>query len=666
MNKIKFDASILNLHSYDYEYLQSQIENELFKLYKALIGDPDAHGVIRGFTASISESDSTTINVTHNGLGGYVFFKAGYLIEDVSGISGLELSDYTNGVVNYIGVELSHADASYDKSTETIVVGEQKAIDISNYSLQYDRLIDTIEIVVYTRAEYIALSTSAKEAIVLLGSVIAQGSGQPLLSITTVIRETVQLYIPDKSVEYAALSDSFILPQDQIYETETVDDTFFGTPQSLVDDLNKIRTVLRYIRGTTSWDEELGSQNLLAFDYAPQSLHSSGVFSEYGDSFSYEITSSGYAIQINSGKALINGQVVQILASDPKILDVSPGDVAKFSKTAYFEVNQPDTVQISTTPIDYVEVWNEGRTRKYLEGKDYTVSKSTGEIISVWSGDISDRTVNVDYTSGQFKYCFIGITADGDFEYLDTDSELFDSDVYNYFKLILYSIYRHPIYETISASEIKDSRIYTKTVEDIRYYPVTSTGGSGYLPKYYFYDSVDWTYKTTSGVTCTPYLETADDSVYLAFTFYAYTGENLYGTFLHSTSSGEVWIRPYEVGAFSDVTVETGITAPIAGSYYRADKTTLIYSNLAEGYYTLFAGLSPGESGKACKIHGFAVGNIKDYKSLITGNDIAPGSIGVENISDVGVSQTITITGKDDTIHSLVFTNGILTAYTTS
>jgi len=324
MNQLYFEGTITNLYSVDYQYLQDSLTTEMKNLIKMLISVGTQSSVAYGFVAEVSSSDRTKILINHEGLVGTVVSATRLIVESTSNIDAVALSSYTLGMVNNIYCRCYKALASYNRLTE-LIVEQARVIDESNNTVVYDRNIDKSSIVVYTNSEYAALTQDQKDELVFLGSTIAQGVGQPLLSVDRSAVDYITIGIADNSISINKINPSVQIPQDMIYNTSTgdIDDHYYGssTGVDVKDDLNYIRTMIRDIKETTNWDDTL--INVKESTPEIDSLFKQGIFPDYLNEFDIVITSSGTAVSVQSGFALLGNAVKEILTSTGIVLPVN-------------------------------------------------------------------------------------------------------------------------------------------------------------------------------------------------------------------------------------------------------------------------------------------------------------------------------------------------------
>jgi hypothetical protein len=493
MNQLAFLGKITDLYAEDYQYLQTSINEELLKIVAIMIQGGVGSSIVSEFVLEIDPSDSTKLYINQNGEIGRLLSTSGLIIESTTNVSGITLSDYTLGVVNGVYAKCESVYASHDRKTDTIVE-EQKAIDFRDYSLVYNRLIDKLTIVVYTTAEYAALTTTEKENLVLLGETTAQGTGNPLTAVdlTNVIYMTLRL--TDNTIEVRHLAHDFMLPQTMVLQTSTasIDDRYAGTPSDLEDDLNKIRTQIRNLKGTFRWDDYLAG--IKASDPDMNELHRTGIFPNAYNTYDYLLTSSGTVITIDSGKVLLDRDIKEdqeasltpiYLAAGDSFL-IGDYDARTGSENHTIPNTQPYSFNLTYGPVQDVYVVRNSYPlgAPYVEGVDYTVDYTYGIITTIVGGDIVNETVDVYYTSGSYRCDLIAVNINGFHYFTGTPTTTLIPQppaVSSSGLLPLYYIYRYPMQDYVEDNDIVSGRIFTQPVKEVReldYTTVASYNGA--------------------------------------------------------------------------------------------------------------------------------------------------------------------------------------------
>lgn len=659
MNRIKFDAQVLDLYARDYEYLQDSIEADIQKLWKSISNDPSAKGVIRGFDLAI-DTDPTKIKIYNDNVYGYAVNSSGSIIEYPDISTSIELSDYTLGTTNFIYVEYSRVDASQDKITGDVVIGEKKAIDYSNYSLQYDRSLEAYSFVVLTLAEYSVLSDDEKNNLMCLGSVEANGAGVALTTISDEFRDTIRTYIPDGSVTVDSLDPNIQIPQTMVDKSAVYDDTFAGTVSTLEDDLNVIRKELRLIKGTASWTT-VQPTNLSSIDNAVNRLHNNGVL-VYGDDFDYEITSSGYAIKIKSGKALINGSVFAMYEGEyeefsiPANIRYISGDLEnRIPDETYWADVPPVVIQLDNYPATDLNIVDNAYVltdSPYVEGEDYTFNPYTGQITTISGGHIINETVAVFYEYEYPRYDIIEITSTGVMQYVKgqeaanpTPPQAADANA-----IRLYTIYRTPLSNIIVDSNVEDSRIFLPQVEDKKFTSPDDYSIFSYVPNKIVYHTssgtidtlfTDWNLSTVG----TKYLATTSKGgSYIEMTVYANEGDGVALYTCFTPDSGSIKVE-YESIPNSGI-YDSEVTFSLYGAVEVSEVTLPILESLTQGYHNFKVTTT---SDFYFELYGVVIGTIDstiEYYDRATLNTIAHRA-NAQQIEFFDMDRTTSITYLD-------------------
>lgn len=476
MDQLTFEGKITDLYAEDYQYLQDSVNAEILKVIKSMIEGKLTSSVIKGFYLQIDLGDTTKLKITHGGECddyGSVISTNGILIESNNELEQIDLSDYTAGTINKVFVKCEQVYASYDRTTQEIVEEERKAIDLYDYSLVYNRLVDKMSVVVYTQAEYDVLTQDEKDLLVLLGQTEAQGAGIPLVSVDTTVVTYFKLNIPDHLIDLDNLAYDFMLPQRMVYPTSTgdIDDQYYGTPDDLIDDLNKVRTQIRNIKATTHWDDY--HAGVSGNDSDMNELHRSGIFPNAHNTYNLTITSGGYAVVIDTGKALINRDIKED-AHDTTTVSVTPGDSFSISGEVHTIPWQPFP-QPYTFYLDYAPATDlviiDSDSSILVEGLDYTFVSSTGKITTIVGGDMVNEDVTCNYNAGGYRCDLIALGITG-IVYLEGAISLTKNPMPPLLTsaglVPLYYLYREPQKDYIEDYQIVDGRFYTFPVKEVR------------------------------------------------------------------------------------------------------------------------------------------------------------------------------------------------------
>jgi len=477
MNKILFPAKIQNLYSADYQYLQDNTELEIKKIFRQFIQNPGIPSILKGFNLAVSTSDSSKIMIYHDGGWGGLVSQNDDIIETQDIIDLIEPSDETVGVENYVYIRLYRVQGTYNKQSELVEEDVQRNIDLYDYTKIYDRGIDKWEVHVYTQSEVASLTPTEVAELVLLGSFTANG-GNPITNISETGRVYSRSYIQKNSIttEMLALDDLF-LPQENVEPSEVIDDNFEDTPIDLQEDLNQIRTIIRKIKGTFTWDEE--TQNSLAdTDSSANKLHGNGVIRNEWDELEVVPNSTGLSVIVKGGKALVEGDVSHVLPQSPVVLTLDPQEV--------FTVGNWDTKVgeehvVGTPPTSFAlnyknignlkitDKFNEPYPNGFTEDVDYTVDYING-IISIPNGSrISNETVKCYYVWGYDRYDIVEI-GEANTVQINKGESIPDADPPSPTArfLALFQIKIRPLDTTIPSESISDIRAYAQNVRNLK------------------------------------------------------------------------------------------------------------------------------------------------------------------------------------------------------
>ena len=405
MNELYFEGQIVNVHSEDMQYLQDNANSKLLQLLDITVQNGLDSYICFGFGLQISSTDTTKLEISQGTSTGMVVSKSGIIIQTSTGIDLIDLSDSTMGKKNSVYCKCYQTYASYDRQASTIVE-EKKLYDVHEYEFVYNRLIDKFSIVVYTDVEYAALSESEKDTLVLLGSTIAQGSGQPLTNVDLSEVKYLSVYIADGSITIQKLQPNFQWPQTMVYNTSTgdVDDHYYGTPSIITDDLNRIRTVIREVKGTIDWNELLLGVRAEITEITKE--YKQGTFLEIEDGLLTTLTSSGTALYVRKGSAVV-GNFVKRMEEDSVVMlpprnEHVVGNWATRTDGEYnyvdvapqtFYLAQTSTGNITVADVHIVRALNPLFEFKAADdpynpqlGDDYVVFTSTGVVTTLAGG----------------------------------------------------------------------------------------------------------------------------------------------------------------------------------------------------------------------------------------------------------------------------------------
>ena len=413
MNELYFEGQVVGVYSEDFEYIQDTTNAEILKLLDiTVLGGMDSY-VSFGFTLQVSSTNNTKLYISQESSTGLVISKSGLILQSSTGVDLIDLSDSTLGTVNNVYCKCYQELGSYDRINQVITTSAGLQ-DIHEYTFVYNRKIDKFSIVVYTNSEYNILTQAEKDELVFLGSTIAQGLGQPLLSVDLSQVKYLSVYIADGSITINKLQPNFLLPQTMVEPTSTglIDDHYYNIPAPTIitDDLNYIITEIRDIKGTTNWDDLLIGVRAEVAQMTNQ--YKTGAFLEIEGGLDISLTSSGTALLIKKGSALI-GDVVKRLENDtvielpPRnehvvgtwpIADPSAPSDGEFNYVGFapqtFYLAQTSTGNITVSDVHIVRAAThltfifEQATNPYspLPTDDYILFSSTGVVTTLTSG----------------------------------------------------------------------------------------------------------------------------------------------------------------------------------------------------------------------------------------------------------------------------------------
>lgn len=462
MDKVRFQG-IIDLYAEDYNFIQDTIEEAFVTLTQQLLNTVTLPCVLRGFTLAIG-TVNTTFNVNiDSGIGG-VITSDRVLVSTRANVTG-QTPTHTNAT-NRVYVKYSRVPMSYDRSAGALSTAAL-AFDFSTQSTTYNRLIDSFEIVTLLQADYDALTTAQKAYYVYIGSLVVDGSGV----ITSVDMSTVnriQLNIPTGSIVENNLSPTLLVDSHHIRssnrnsanESEEDDNYNYetGIPTTLVEELNKIKTIIKDIKSTVSYDTVLttGVQG-----YIPSMIqrYKPGIL----DEFTVSIINGGTQIQVDLGTAIYSDRVKSTFTA--VTLDIAPytlvpqNNITTIGGSAIYFGNQPSNVTLPHIPVltSSVVIIGEGNTVPYTTPHDYTVVSATGVITSVVSGDLVNENVTISYSYGQYRYDYVYLDVTGLHYAQGAPSEstyptlpYLSPDV----GIILFYIYRPALVSTVSSQHI--------------------------------------------------------------------------------------------------------------------------------------------------------------------------------------------------------------------
>jgi hypothetical protein len=488
MDKIVFDAKIQNLYSPDYEYLQNTIDTEIKKSFRQNIQNPFVSAIIKGFNLQASLTDPSKILVYHETGYGGVITSTGELIESSNNIDLVAPADSTPGVVNYVYIRIYSVYGTFNKKNEVIEEGVQKNIDLYNYTKTYDRLITKWEIKVYTQSQYLALTDAEKAELLGLGSFVANGTS-PITEISIAGRVYTRSFIQQNSIKTGMISSTgFVITQHNVSTSEQTDDHYAGTPVYLQDDVNELRTLVREIKGTANYDDFIDN-SLLTSDSSANRLHGNGVLADEWDELEVIPNSTGLAVVVKAGKAIVRGGVSHVLENETKLLILEPqvnyqvGDWATRTGEEHIVGHKPTSFSLAYQNVGNLkitDIYNEPYPDGFDEGIDYNVDYENGIVyIPLIGSRIAEERVKCYYQWGYTRYDLVEIGTGSDVKLKtgvagpNAQPEKPDT---NY--LLLYQLKVDPFDRTIPLDHIVDTRVFSQYVRNL--YEINSTAESKY------------------------------------------------------------------------------------------------------------------------------------------------------------------------------------------
>ena len=488
MDKIVFDAKIQNLYSPDYEYLQNTIDTEIKKSFRQNIQNPFVSAIIKGFNLQASLSDPSKILVYHETGYGGVITSTGELIESSNNIDLVAPADSTPGVVNYVYIRIYPVYGTFNKKNEIVEEGVQKNIDLYSYTKTYDRLITKWEIKVYTQSQYLALTDEQKAELLGLGSFVANGT-DPIISISTAGRVYTRSFIQQNSIKTGMISSTgFVITQHNVSTSEQIDDHYAGTPVYLQDDVNELRTLVREVKGTANYDDFIDN-SLLTSDSSANRLHGNGVLADEWDELEVVPNSTGLAVVVKAGKAIVRGGVSHVLENETKLLVLEPqinyqvGDWTTRTGEEHIVGHKPTSFSLSYQNVGNLKItdmYNEPYPDGFDEGIDYIVDYENGIVyIPLIGSRIAEEMVKCYYQWGYTRYDLVEIGPGSDVKLKkgiagpNAQPEAPDT---NY--LLLYQLKVDPFDRTVPLDNIIDTRVFSQYIRNL--YEIVPTAESKY------------------------------------------------------------------------------------------------------------------------------------------------------------------------------------------
>lgn len=422
MDKVRFQG-IIDLYASDYEFMQDSIEKGFVDLIQQLLSTPTLPCILRGFTLQINSLDNTRFDVIQDdGFGSVITSIPTVVISTTNNMGIAPASTSTNRVyAHYTPTQMS-----YNRSTGELDTSP-RCFNFSTGTLVHNRLIDTYEIVTMTLSQYNSLSDDEKTYYVYLGSLtITSGTG--VITAVDIVTDVarVQFNVPDGSIVSNHLSPSIQIPQAYTDTSATISDTYDWTaspPNTLQDDLNKIRTILKQIKNTSTYDTYVSGVE----GYIPEqaSRYLPGLFSD----FTYTIINGGTQIQVSTGGGLWDNKIKKtsstITFTIPTFSTVTVGNHSLHQNGETHTFYSPSqTVSLNHAPIQMGTLYGHQDGMNPLvedaEG-DFTVNYTTGVVTTTSTSNLGYGEAGVSpgetgtffYTYGQYRYDYILLTTNG-------------------------------------------------------------------------------------------------------------------------------------------------------------------------------------------------------------------------------------------------------------
>lgn len=639
MNKLRFEARVLDLYSVDYEYLQDEIEAQGRKILRQTLQNPGTAMVIKGFKLRVSPSDTSKMQIYHDGTWSSAISTVGRLVESQYNIDLIEASDNTPGVTNYVYIRSSTGYGTYNRISGLVELGVQGNIDYHDFQQVYDREVDVWEIAVYTADEVNALSSESFANLIPLGNFVANGLN-PIVEVSTAGRIDAKTFVADGSIETSMISETGLdLPQSNVSNSTTYDDTFSGTPADIEDDLNRIRYFIREIKGTDRWDDFLAN-NLTVFDATVNDLHDNGIMQDIRQEFDVIPNSTGLEVLVRGGKALLEGVIEGIPEDEYSLLSVDfQPRYAQGNEYVFITVagdyplfyNHIDSLVISTSP---------GGPHAYQEGTDYTLNTSSGVITVTSTGNlVGDGAIYCTYFYGFERHDLVEIGPDHDTNLIKGVSatstgripaipEITDG----YLPLSVVKVYPH--LTTIPSANIKQYKSFVPKVRNLYFTPCTDVGEVGYQVKKMVYH-IDTDY-IDAGYTQWSLTQYDQRDVAVSSTVGSYITSSIY-----LSEGGELWLIADKNIWDAEIDVEwstsTGIldsstTIDLKWRYELRYNPILIAKDLSEGQHKIKITVTAASG--AVAIYGLMSGKTS-LQHLFPSRDITQGYLNNMLVEDV-------------------------------
>jgi len=498
MDKLLFLGKVIDLYAEDYQRLQDTIDSNLKTLFRVTVNNPDEPAIIRGFNLTINSTDPTKVDIYHVSSPGAIVNGDNEVVETDKTYISYALPSYTDNQVYRIYAKVTKSYKSFDPQTGTYLT-QPKRLDLATYTYVYDTEVYDYEPAIYTIDEYNALTAEEKKNLVVLGAVTAHGDGQPLTDLDLDIRVYSAARQTSGAITEENISDSIRMPQYWVRSTSATpgvseNDNFSGTKQTLVDDLNDLRTHIRKIKGTLTYQDD-ASGSLANLDPLADNLHVSGI--DYQSANALKVVPKlSFTVKVTSGKCLISGKVVTATATPEVTVTLSPSELTLVEEQEHSTylipspeedpsmpgwtypvtlLNNASTGAIIGPPEGYVKprVWeNRGGTWWELNSDQilyYPEGQVRFDTAAVEGGNYFKITYRYGYTRYDLIYAnsqnqFLSVQ--GTYTNSSNTTPIIPNPPDNNC-LLLGAVKLYPFQSSISTSDIVDLRVFLQPVRDI-------------------------------------------------------------------------------------------------------------------------------------------------------------------------------------------------------
>jgi len=580
MNQLYFEGRVVNLYSEDYQFLQNAVNDKVTDAIKYFIANQNESCIIQGFKLKRSTEYLNTFDIVHETESGKGAVISGtYLIFDTeTEFTSQYLKTYIPETVVGIYIKLDHVLASYDRKNDEIVY-EKKAIDHYNQTLVYNRRLVKMELQQLTDVEFDLLPEEEKLKYILIGEFIANGDELPISEPSYDNVKYMLIRVGEHTITIDNLAHEFMLPQENIDPTATdqIKDNYYNDPPgiNLTDNLNHIRTMIRNIKGTESWDYIM--EGVVGSVPEMNALFKVGIFKAQSNFDLEEI--NGDNIIVGSGVALLGNTIKSIFYDDPRTLDVpSASRITVGEKNVEpYPLNgeehevvgpAPTSFFLNSASENYVHFRSEDlmimdsilkTARIYVEGTDYILDTSTGEITAPIGSAMIDRLVEAYYTCSTPRIDAV-IVDDISLKYVEGTPEAKPkSPTLAPNTTPLYFIYRQPFKDLITEEDVTDVRLERQPVRESTVINYDDIGSYDNLDN--FYDNRFWSLHKYSIIEASTNHSVPKGKGWDIITESWGSGTQLdigysYQAIMHFQRNDELWISISLQNAIFDVTVE--------------------------------------------------------------------------------------------------------------